>query len=472
MPFIVNSPYSGRPVKIRDQDIGRSIRDEEGRIFYAVPRSDGGGYYGSPTRHGSEKDEKRYFEMLTKSGRAETTAREQVLAVHDATGKPRPIAARLVALLVVLFLILAGVLGVLDATGIYDVPLLDLDDLIEVPVAPDGGGPLPLPDDAPTLPDTGLPKPQSSGLEGEGALPLSDATSVQAMGTLFDPPQPLYDEVPVAPEPAPSPATEVAVAVAERPSLEPPFVTTGSGLQWRTLTAGAPNGPVAAAGSYVLIHYDATFPGAEDHVVDTSRTTEEAGGPPIGFVLWSGQVIRGWDEGIAGMRAGEKRELIVPPHLIAAQAANMPGGSNFGGAPSTGLRFVIDLVDVLPGVVSETTRAGTVGGKTAEPGATIEVHYLGFIEGRDTPFDHSRTHAPKPTTDGSEPATEGAPLRFKVGRGEVIAGWDLGLRGMREGEVRTLVIPPYLGYGSRGVGTVIPPDATLRYEIELVRVVE
>ena len=114
MPMVVYSPYSGKSVKVRDQDVGRAIRDEEGRIFYVVERSDGQGYYASPTRQGSEKDEQRYLDMISKSAAAEQTKRAETSApAHDATGKGRgspvgKLVGRLVVLLVILFIIYAA----------------------------------------------------------------------------------------------------------------------------------------------------------------------------------------------------------------------------------------------------------------------------------------------------------------------------------------------------------------------------
>jgi len=118
MPMVVYSPYSGRQVKVRDQDVGRAIKDEEGRIFYIVQRSDGQGYYASPTRQGSEKDEKRYMDMIAKSSAAEQAKRAEAAGMHDATGKGRgsPV-GRLVVYLVLLLIVLAVIYAGLAYTG-------------------------------------------------------------------------------------------------------------------------------------------------------------------------------------------------------------------------------------------------------------------------------------------------------------------------------------------------------------------
>lgn len=86
----INSPYSGRPVKIREQDIGRAVRDEEGRIFYVVRRSSGEGYYAAMTRKGSAREEAAYDAMAAKASVARAAgAAASARQIHDATGRRR-----------------------------------------------------------------------------------------------------------------------------------------------------------------------------------------------------------------------------------------------------------------------------------------------------------------------------------------------------------------------------------------------
>ena len=100
-------------------------------------------------------------------------------------------------------------------------------------------------------------------------------------------------------------------------------------------------------------------------------------------------------------------------------------------------------------------------GAEATSGKPVVVHYTGWL------YDSSKPDQKGQKFDSSR--DRGQPFSFPLGGGRVIKGWDEGVAGMKVGGQRTLVIPPAMGYGDRGAGGVIPPNATLMFEVELLR---
>jgi FKBP-type peptidyl-prolyl cis-trans isomerase len=115
------------------------------------------------------------------------------------------------------------------------------------------------------------------------------------------------------------------------------------------------------------------------------------------------------------------------------------------------------VIEMPNGLKYTDTKAGD--GTTAASGNKVSVHYTGWLYNngaKGAKFDSS--------VDG------GQPFQFTLGAHQVIAGWDEGVTGMKVGGKRTLIIPPELGYGARGAGGVIPPNATLMFDVELLGV--
>ena len=107
------------------------------------------------------------------------------------------------------------------------------------------------------------------------------------------------------------------------------------------------------------------------------------------------------------------------------------------------------------GLQFEDTVVGS--GAEAKPGRNVTVHYTGWL------YDNGEQGA---KFDSSKDRDD--PFMFALGAGMVIKGWDEGVQGMKEGGQRTLIIPANLGYGARGAGGVIPPNATLKFDVELL----
>ena len=133
------------------------------------------------------------------------------------------------------------------------------------------------------------------------------------------------------------------------------------------------------------------------------------------------------------------------------------------------LSFVLLALTLLPQTVFAASTDGpafqkidtkTGAGEEAEIGKTVSVHYTGWL------YDESAPDKKGKKFDSSYDRKEH--FSFMLGAGRVIKGWDQGVQGMKVGGQRTLIIPSSMAYGSRGAGNVIPPDATLIFDVELI----
>ena len=140
--------------------------------------------------------------------------------------------------------------------------------------------------------------------------------------------------------------------------------------------------------------------------------------------------------------------MLTASFLAPALAGCSPGGEGPAEPPSEPPAELV-IIEVAAGEGAEIA-----------PGSTAVVHYTGWL------FDPAAEDRKGAKFDSS--VDRGQPFRFPLGAGRVIRGWDQGVAGMQVGQKRTLIIPPELGYGSRGAGGVIPPDATLVFDVELL----
>lgn len=154
--------------------------------------------------------------------------------------------------------------------------------------------------------------------------------------------------------------------------------------------------------------------------------------------------------------------ILLPACGGGGDAPEAGGGGGDGASGTEGFVPCAELVSAMEDslrTVEEGLRVRTLrrgAGAAASDGDSVTVHYTGCLPD-GTRFDASRDRD--------------RPFSFVLGAGRVIRGWDLGVRGMRPGERRLLVIPPELGYGSRGAGEAIPPGSTLLFRVELLEVV-
>ncbi len=233
---------------------------------------------------------------------------------------------------------------------------------------------------------------------------------------------------------------------------------TASGLEYEILEPGYGRRP--AHGDKVTVHYAGTLEDGSEFDNSFKR------GEPFSFKLGKGQVIKGWDEGIALLNVGTRARLFIPAELGygAHEKSGIPANSR--------LVFevqIIDAMQILPPKPFDTNGTNKIvsptgltyyivqkgSGPNAESGKTVTVHYTGYLlDGKM--FDSS--------------VERGNPLTFELGKGRVIKGWDEGIALLNTGAKARLIIPPNLGYGEGGYPPIIPANSTLIFDVELIEI--
>jgi peptidylprolyl isomerase len=239
---------------------------------------------------------------------------------------------------------------------------------------------------------------------------------------------------------APTPtASDATVPAVQSPAVDTTGMTaTASGLHYADIVVGG--GALPAPTDWVTVNYTGTL---EDGTVFDASSQH---GGPASIPL--DQVIPGWSEGVGSMKVGGTRKLVIPPSL----AYGAQGGGPI--PPNATLIFVVELLDTKPAPKVQIDDISVGSGAAAKVGDTLSVNYTGTLQD-GTVFDSSI---------GKQP------FEFQLGAQQVIPGWDQGLVGMKVGGKRKLTIPPELAYGSAGASGVIPPNATLTFEIDLLAI--
>lgn len=282
---------------------------------------------------------------------------------------------------------------------------------------------------------TGTPAPVTGDATPAGNTTVPDATT------------PITNPVTTTGElPTPEPTKEA-------PKLSDAAVTTDSGLRYEDTVAG--EGEAAVFGNEVTVNYSG-------YLTDGTLFDSSVGTQPFTFTIGAGRVIKGWEEGLVGMKRGGQRILEIPGDLAyGEQGAGMI-------PPNATLIFEVEMVDFRP----QLQPAEVSSYETTEN----NVEYAVLVEGSGEPvsrndlitFNFNAWRGDGILFDSSTQA--GQPAQFTLGTSG-LPGLDEGMEGMLVGEKRQIKIPPEMAYGAEGAGDVIPPNDTIIFEIELIEAV-
>ncbi len=253
---------------------------------------------------------------------------------------------------------------------------------------------------------------------------------------------------------------------------QPDVVKLDNGISYSIDSTGS--GSEAKLGDFVSIHFQGWYITDKDKnnlfadwSKDSTKKIQSLGSSrdfhPVNIKLSKGQFIRSSELGIAGMKVGERRTIIIPDSLAYGEKGLGPV------PPKSNIKVVVDLLEIKQPIkkweVDSTKALVTASGlkyievkegtgEKADSGKIVKVNYSGFfLDGKK--FDSS--------VDREQPIT------FVLGTGRVIPGWEEGIALMKEGGKAELIVPPDLAYGEKGKGE-IPANATLIFDVELLEV--
>jgi len=278
-----------------------------------------------------------------------------------------------------------------------------------------------------------------------------------------------YGNDAIGPIPAKSDLLFEVELIGAQKSLEPDVLLPSSALKWKRLQPGVEifdekegDGAELKPGMELTFHHTGWL--TNGHKFGSSKDLGKASKTVLGM----GKLIKGLELGVESIKQGGVRWLRLSPIVAYGPTAmtSIPPNSTlifriqadqvyFDAELAASMDFFpnvqsVKWIDAQEGLKYSVEKEGA--GEATKTGSRVRVHYTGWLSD-GTKFDSSRDR--------------GEPIALELGAGRVIRGWDLGLVGMKPGEKRFLLIPPSLGYGSRGGGP-IPPDATLIFAVELV----
>lgn len=254
-------------------------------------------------------------------------------------------------------------------------------------------------------------------------------------------------------------------------SRKPEVVTLKSGLQYADDTVGT--GRQAKLGDLVTVNFSAWIIkdskdlfsdwNKDSSKINTLIGTTKYRSVPVKFILSPNAFIKGSEEGIAGMKAGGTRTIVIPSELAYGKRGigPIPPNTNIkvqvqlvsAKLPANAQEWAIDSTQIKTtkdGLKYEILKAGT--GPNAADGNIVTVNYSGyFMNGKK--FDSS--------------VDRDQPIQFKVGMHSVIPGWEEGIKLLNKGAKARFIIPPSLGYGDKQNG-IIPPNSTLIFDVEVL----